>query len=59
MADADELLQGFLIGTFVLIGFSSISYCIRHRLQNKTTLKQSPSMEDLNSVSTEDPLSNV
>lgn len=55
MVDSDDILQGFLAATFVICGISAIGYCIRNRMKNQTGLKQSPSMEDLTSVSTEDP----
>ncbi len=55
MAEADNILQGVLIGSFLFIGIASFSYCIRIRMKNNSSFKQSPSMEDLNSVDTTDP----
>jgi len=59
MSDSDDIMQGFLITGFVLIGLSSFGYCIRLRMKNHSKLKQSSSMEDLNSVDTQDPESGV
>ncbi len=56
---SDEIMQGFVIGMFTLFGLSTITYCIRLRMKNHSKLKQSASMEDLNSVDTTDPESNV
>lgn len=55
MTISDDVLQGIVITIFTLVGVSAFGYCIRLRMQNKSTLKQSPSMEELNSVATEDP----
>lgn len=53
--DADTILQGFVYALFGLCGASSLIYCIRLKLKEKVQMKQSPSMEDLTSVNTEDP----
>lgn len=56
--EADELLQGFVFALFTLCGASSLMYCIRLKLkQTNSQMKQSDSMEDLTSISTEDPQS--
>jgi hypothetical protein len=52
---SDEIMQGFVISLFALCGISSAVYCFRLYFKNKHTLKQSASMEDLTSISTEDP----
>jgi hypothetical protein len=52
---SDEIMQGFVISLFALCGISSAVYCFRMYLKDRPTLKQSPSMEDLTSISTEDP----
>lgn len=52
---SDEIMQGFIIILFSLCGISTVVQCIRLRMKNRLTLKQSPSMEDLNSVDTQDP----
>jgi hypothetical protein len=54
MSDSDSILQGFLIAGFSLIGLSAISFCIRKK---RTQMVKSASMEELSSVSTEDPQS--
>jgi hypothetical protein len=51
---SDEIMQGFVMALFGLCGFSGLAYCIRLYLKRPPTMKQSPSMEDLNSV--EDPV---
>lgn len=56
MSNSDDLLQGFLIGTFVFMGITAIGYCVR---RVKPTMVKSESMEDLSSVTTEDPPTNV
>ena len=53
--DGDNILQGFLVAGFSLIGISAIFYCVRLRMKT-TTLKHSSSMEELNSVGTADPV---
>lgn len=56
----DLIMQGFVTGLFVLVGVSGLGFCIRKYYRNRhVTLKQSPSMEDLTSVNTEDPESHV
>jgi len=57
---SDEIMQGFVISLFILCGISAFGYCARLRLGKTTThgLKQSPSMEELSSVVTDDPQSN-
>jgi len=53
--ESDEIMQGFVMALFTLCGVSSLGYCIYAYLKRTTpTLKQSPSMEDLNSA--EDPV---
>lgn len=54
MADTDTILQGVLIGGFALIGINIVVYCMRKHRMN-IMMKKSPSMEELSSVSTEDP----
>lgn len=52
---SDDIMQGFVWSLFGLCGISCLGYCIRLYLKKPSTMKQSPSMEDLNSISTEDP----
>ena len=54
MEDANLALQ-VLAGTFLTFGMCMLGYCIRK--SRTPMMKQSPSMEDLNSVTTEDPQS--
>ena len=56
---SDEIMEGFVISTFVLCGISTLVYCIRMRMRDHKRMKQSASMEDLNSVDTQDPEANV
>jgi hypothetical protein len=51
--ESDEIMQGFVMGLFGLCGVSGLLYCLRLYLKKTPTMKQSPSMEDLNS---EDPV---
>ena len=55
--DSDNIMQGTVITLFAVCIGTSIAACVRLYLKKKETLKQSPSMEDLSSVSTEDPQS--
>ena len=56
MADADNILQGLLIGSLSFVGVITLVHCVRKRVQHRSiTMKQSPSMEDLTSVETTDP----
>ena len=57
MSDTDDILQGFLIGTFVIFGMAFIGCCVR-RVKPKMVMLKSPSTEDLNSVDTTDPQQN-
>ncbi len=52
---SDEIMQGFVVSLFALCGISSALYCLRLYLKGRPALKLSPSMEDLTSVSTDDP----
>lgn len=52
MSDADQVLQGFLIAGFAIAGLSVLGWCLR---KQKTRMIKSASMEELSSVSTEDP----
>lgn len=52
---SDEIMEGFVITLFSLCVLSTIGACIRMKMKQHFTLKQSPSMEDLNSVGTDDP----
>jgi hypothetical protein len=52
----DEIMQGFVISLFTLCGVSAFGYCMRLRLKNRSIMKKSESMEDLNSVDTTDPI---
>lgn len=52
---SDEIMQGFVLTLFGLCGISSLGYCIRMYLKRSPPIKQSPSMEDLTSIQTEDP----
>ena len=54
MADADQVLQGFFIGSLTLGTLSILVYCLRKKY-NTYNMKKSASMEDLNSVATTDP----
>lgn len=49
---ADEILQGFLIAGFSIAGLSVLGCCLRKK---RTQMIKSASMEELSSVSTEDP----
>jgi hypothetical protein len=55
MSYTDDLLQGLLIGGFAFFGLNLVYYCVRKHRQS-VTMKKSASMEELSSVSTEDPL---
>lgn len=55
MTDSDGVLQGLLIGTFAFIGLNVVYYCVRKHRQS-VTMKKSASMEELSSVTTEDPV---
>jgi hypothetical protein len=55
MSDTDDILQGVLIGGFAFFGLSLVYYCAQKHRQN-VTMKKSASMEELSSVSTEDPV---
>lgn len=55
MDDVDISLQ-VLTGTFLSIGICVLGFYFR-KIRNQPTMKASPSMEDLNSVVTEDPSS--
>lgn len=54
MSDADDILQGCLIGAFGFIGLVSVVCCLQKRVK-KYTMKKSASMEELSSVETHDP----
>ncbi len=54
MVDSDTILSGFVIAAFSFVGINVCAYFLRKRL-NRPTLKQSPSQEDLKSISVEDP----
>lgn len=55
MANIDDILQGVLIGGFAFIGINLFVCCVRkHR--KSVEMKKSASMEELSSVSTEDPV---
>ena len=51
----DEIMEGFVIALFTLTGLSTIVYCVRIRMRDHKKMKQSASMEDLNSIDTQDP----
>jgi len=55
MEDANIVLQ-VLAGTFLTAGICVLGYCIR-KTKRQPAMKASPSMEELNSVVTEDPSS--
>ena len=55
--DSDTVMQGVVISVFSLCGLGILVSCARYYLTKPNNLKQSPSMEDLNSVATEDPAS--
>ena len=57
--NGDEIMQGLIIALFSLCGVSAVVQCIRLRMRNRLTMKQSPSMEDLNSIDNTDPEQNV
>lgn len=52
---SDEIMEGFVIALFTLTGLSTIVYCVRIRMRDHKKMKQSASMEDLNSIDTTDP----
>lgn len=52
MSDADQVLQGFLIAGFAVAGLSFVGWCLRRQ---RTRMVKSASMEELSSVSTDDP----
>lgn len=54
MENVDSVLQGFLIGTFGLVGVITLVYCLRKKT-NIQTMKKSESMEEFNSIETNDP----
>ena len=54
MADADSILQGFLIGSFSFCGVLSVVYCLKKK-HKSYSMKKSQSMEELSSVETTDP----
>lgn len=56
MAEADDILQGALIGGFAFLGLNLLYFCVRKHRQT-VTMKKSASMEELSSVGTEDPQS--
>jgi hypothetical protein len=55
MVETDDILQGFLIGSFTLIGLSALAYCLRRR-DVKYNMKKSASMEEINSMDSADPV---
>ncbi len=56
MADNDVILEIFAGIALFIAGAVSLGFCVKNSCKRKPpTLKQSPSMEDLNSVSIEDP----
>lgn len=55
MGDTDDVMQGFVIGAFILFGISAFCCCFRFRSKTTATLKQSPSMEELQNAVSEDP----
>lgn len=55
MTEADDVLQGFFIGAITIISLVSIGCFIRQRIKYKNIFKQSPTIEDLTSIYTEDP----
>ena len=54
MTDADDILQGCLIGAFGFIGIATLAYCLQKRVKTYH-MKKSASMEELSSVDTTDP----
>lgn len=57
--DSDTIMQGVVITSLAGTGLFAIAYCIWKKYKSKSSMKQSPSMEDLTSVSSEDPESLV
>lgn len=58
MSDSDSVMQYTVITLFSLAGVFGVAQCIRAYLRNRNPMmKQSPSMEDLTSISTDDPQS--
>lgn len=47
MSDSDSILSGIAIGLFSFAALNVVAYCLRRRYQ-RTPMKQSPSMENLN-----------
>lgn len=53
--ESDTIMQGVVITAFSLCLITAVVGCVRTYLKPKVAMKQSPSMEDLTSVATEDP----
>ena len=58
MSDTDTVMQATVITLFSIAGVFGLAHCIRNYLKkHDPRMKQSPSMEDLTSISTDDPQS--
>ena len=58
MSDSDSIMEATVITLFCLTGLFGVTHCIRTYLRKRNpTMKQSSSMEDLTSISTDDPQS--
>lgn len=55
--NSDDALQGIFIASFTAIGIATLVYTIWKKCKNNSGMKQSPSMEDLTSISSDDPQS--
>lgn len=53
--ETDEILQGLVYALFGFCGLGMLVNCIRTRIPRQSEIKESPSMEDLTSVSMDDP----
>lgn len=54
MADADSILQGFLVGGFAFAGVVTLVCCLKKKAK-MYYMKKSESTEDLSSIDTADP----